>query len=62
MYTAGGDGAFFAWTLGGKPNPTQPVQLVKGDLEPIDKIDQIDDQPEVHIKPFKEILMDLFYK
>jgi len=25
LYTAGGDGAFFAWTLGGKPNPTQPV-------------------------------------
>ena len=22
LYTAGGDGAFFAWTLGGKPNPT----------------------------------------
>lgn len=39
LYTAGGDGAFFAWTLGGKPNPTQPVQVGKGDLEPIDKID-----------------------
>jgi WD40 repeat protein len=25
LYTAGGDGAFFAWTVGGKPNPHHPV-------------------------------------
>eukprot|EP00347_Sterkiella_histriomuscorum_P023011 403336298 len=62
LYTAGGDGAFFAWTLGGKPNPSQPVPLLKGDLEAIDKIDQIDDLPEYEIRPYKEILQDLFHK
>ena len=25
LYTAGGDGCFFAWTVGGKPNPSQPI-------------------------------------
>jgi hypothetical protein len=25
LYTAGGEGAFFAWTVGGKPNPHHPV-------------------------------------
>ena len=39
LYTAGGDGAFFAWTVGGKPNPHHPVQLEKQDVEAIDKIE-----------------------
>lgn len=39
LYTAGGDGTFFAWTLGGKPNPQQPVPLQKAELEAIDKVD-----------------------
>ena len=56
LYTAGGDGAFFAWTLGGKPNPSQPVSFVKSDLDAIDKIDQMDDMPEPDIRPYKEIL------
>lgn len=56
LYTAGGDGAFFAWTLGGKPNPSQPVPLQKSDLEAIDKMDQIDDMPEYEIRPYKDIL------
>jgi WD40 repeat protein len=43
LYTAGGDGAFFAWTVGGKPNPHHPVQLEKNDVEAIDKIEQIED-------------------
>ena len=25
LYSAGGDGAVMAWTVGGKPNPSQPV-------------------------------------
>jgi WD40 repeat protein len=25
LYTAGGDGAFFAWTVGNKPNPHHPI-------------------------------------
>lgn len=29
LYTAGGDGAFFAWTIGNKPNPHHPIQLDK---------------------------------
>ena len=62
LYTAGGDGAFFAWTLGGKPNPTQPVTSPKPDLEPIDRLDLVDDQPDSEIRPFKEILKDQFHK
>lgn len=45
LYTAGGDGAFFAWTVGGKPNPHHPVQLEKIENEPLEKIEQIDDLP-----------------
>lgn len=33
-----------AWTVGGKPNPTQPINIQKGDLEAIDRIDSIEDQ------------------
>ena len=25
LYTAGGDGTLFAWNIGGKPNPPNPV-------------------------------------
>jgi WD40 repeat protein len=25
LYSAGGDGSFMAWTIGGKPNSSQPV-------------------------------------
>lgn len=61
LYTAGGDGAFLAWTVGGKANPSQPVQSPKGELEAIDKIDTIEDMPDKEIKSFKEILLDEFY-
>jgi len=27
IYSAGGDGSFMAWTVGGKPNPNSPIQL-----------------------------------
>lgn len=43
LYTGGGDGAFFAWTVGGKSNSIQPVQLSKSELDELDKIDQIED-------------------
>jgi WD40 repeat protein len=39
LYTAGGDGAFFAWTVGGKPNPHHPIQLERMDVEAIDKLE-----------------------
>jgi hypothetical protein len=26
LYSAGGDGAIFAYTIGGKQNPNQPIQ------------------------------------
>lgn len=45
LYTAGGDGAFFAWTVGSKPNPNHPIQLDKAEDEAIDRIEQIDDLP-----------------
>lgn len=45
LYTAGGDGAFFAWTVGGKPNPHHPIQPEKLDVEALDKIEQIEDIP-----------------
>jgi WD40 repeat protein len=46
LYTAGGDGAFFAWTVGGKPNPHHPIHLERLDVEAIDKIEQIEDIPQ----------------
>jgi WD40 repeat protein len=62
LYTAGGDGAFFAWTVGGKPNPHHPVQSDKTDVEAIDKIEQIDDMMQADIRPYREILEELFHK
>lgn len=43
LYTCGGDGAFFAWTLGGKTNPHHPVQLEKSDNDAVERIEQIED-------------------
>lgn len=62
LYTAGGDGAFFAWTVGGKPNPHHPVQLDKTDVEAIDKIEQIDDMMQADIRPYREILEEQFHR
>ena len=62
LYTAGGDGAFFAWTVGGKPNPHHPVQLEKVDVEAIDKIEQIEDMMQPDIRPYREILEEQFQR
>lgn len=62
LYTAGGDGAFFAWTIGGKPNPHHPIQLERMDLEAIDKIEQIEDIPQSEIRPYREILEEQFHR
>jgi len=30
VYAAGGDGSFLAFTVGGKPNPSSPINLAEG--------------------------------
>ena len=62
LYTCGGDGSFFSWTIGGKPTPAQPVYISKDDLDPIDKLDSIDDCLDNEVKPFKDILVEQFYE
>jgi hypothetical protein len=58
LYTAGGDGSLFAWSVGSKANPNQPVNSHKGELEAIDKIDGIDDETDSDLVPFKNILLE----
>lgn len=44
LYTAGGDGSLMAWTIGGKPNPHQPINLdddVGKDLQNMDEIERV---------------------
>ena len=62
LYTAGGDGAFFAWTVGGKPNPNHPIILEIVEGEELEKIEQIDDMPQSEIRPFREILEEQFHR
>jgi len=62
LYTAGGDGSLFAWSVGSKSNPNQPINLQKGEIEDIDKIDNMEDLPDWEIKTFKSILLDQFHK
>mmetsp|Transcript_22282 Transcript_22282/g.16738 ORF Transcript_22282/g.16738 Transcript_22282/m.16738 type:complete len:179 (+) Transcript_22282:660-1196(+) len=47
LYTAGGEGSLFAWSVGSKGNPNQPVSLQKGEIEDIDKIDSVEDSPDL---------------
>lgn len=39
LYTAGGDGSFFAWTVGNKPNPHNPVEIETEENEALSKIE-----------------------
>lgn len=57
LYTAGGDGSLFAWSVGSKGNPSQPVNIAKtGEIEDIDKIDGVEDYPDTEILPYQDIL------
>jgi len=42
LYTAGGDGSFMAWVIGGKPNPSQPVPLNNSHGKDISEMPEIE--------------------
>jgi WD40 repeat protein len=60
LYTAGGDGCFMSWTIGGKPNPNQPINLPAGAGEELAKMNEIERVPIDEIRLFHDILTEQF--
>lgn len=62
LYSAGGDGSFMAFKVGGKPNPTQPVRADPALGEAIRTLPEIERVQADQIKVFKEILLEEFHR
>ena len=60
VYSAGGDGAVMSWTVGGKPNPSKPIQGDPSMGAALDKMDKVDRVPGSQIKLYKQILQEEF--
>lgn len=62
LYTAGGDGSLMAWTIGGKPNPHQPIPLDEDAGKDLYNMPEIERVNFENIKLFQDILEDEFRK
>lgn len=60
LYTAGGDGSFMAWTVGGKPNPPQPITNPANLSDTLSGMPEIERVPGNQIKLYRSILQDEF--
>jgi len=62
MYSAGGDGSLLAWTIGGKPNPSSPIELAPGLGAALQQMPEIERVPPDQIKAFGAILQEEFMR
>jgi hypothetical protein len=60
VYTAGGDGSFMAWTVGGKANPNQPIPMNDSLSPELSNMREVERVPGSQIRLFKEILLESF--
>ena len=62
VYAAGGDGSFLAFTVGGKPNPSNPVELAAGLGSALQKMDTQEKIRIDKVKRYAEILKEEYLK
>jgi hypothetical protein len=60
LYSAGGDGSFMAWIIGGKPNPNHPVPLDASLGKELRQMEEIERCTPEQIKLFQNILEEEF--